>query len=55
MKFEPPSRAQRATEAELKGFGGVAKWVNIGKIDLNVFREPHKSADRKEQEELRER
>lgn len=48
MKFEPPSRAQRATEAELKGFGGVAKWVNTGEIDLDVFREPHKSADRKE-------
>lgn len=48
VKFEPPSRAQRATEAELKGFGGVAKWVNTGEIDLDVFREPHKSADRKE-------
>lgn len=32
VKFEPPSRAQRATEAELKGFGGVAKQSILGKL-----------------------
>lgn len=49
VKFEPPSRAQRARGPELKGFGGVAKWGNTGKIDLDVFREAHKSADRNPQ------
>lgn len=49
MKFEPPSRAQRARGPELKGFGGLAKWDNTEKTDLDVFREAHKSADRKPQ------